>query len=294
MRFFYFWLLLLASATQAREFRDFKSPSCGATLIEIPSKPVPLLGVTDYKWPTRKGALVGAVWHNGPAQKANLPIGSVVFQIDKTKVASVEPATEAIRSHNPGDSFRIVYYEPTKIKNKIRFKRKAAKVTLGTYWDIICSQMQGKSDELNQTMTYRHIESPEGRSQNFVSLRVVMKGDSFTPVLRTMYRANTWLFVRQYAFLVDGKKHELNPGFSAFFRDNAGGYCWEWTELPADPSNEKDPVWNAIQDLAYCSKAKVFYKSEKFRDEHELTFDELLGLQAAAEFYRGLESGLRP
>ena len=72
----------------------------------------------------RPGAMVVSVTDDGAAKAAGIPSGAVITQVDDRKISSSEALVASIRSHAPGDTVKITYYQGN--------DSKTVQVTLGS------------------------------------------------------------------------------------------------------------------------------------------------------------------
>lgn len=63
--------------------------------------------VKQYDLKVDSGAFVTDVAQGGPADKAGIQAGDVITEIDGTKIAYVDEAILAVKSHNPGDTISV-------------------------------------------------------------------------------------------------------------------------------------------------------------------------------------------
>ncbi len=284
-------LLLAYPATGSCGEKDFISPTLGLAIIDVPDKPLELKGIRSFVWPTKKGAIISTVWAGGPASRAKLKTSQIIIQIGNTRITTKEQAVAAIGGLTAGETVRVVYYDPMEINGKIRWKRRGTKVKVGTYWDVVESQMATDSDKLTEIVTYSHKDTPSGLTANLVSARISVVKNVAYPVMRIMRRGDDWLFVRSYSFLIDGKKYTLKPKHGDVSRDNSASTCWEWISELGVNGDKTDPVWTILSAVAKSTKCTVYYHGDQYREEHELSREEILNVQIVLEFLRGKIEG---
>lgn len=284
---FFTCLVTTSRAADKDKEPDLNRTAVGIFTVDVPEKPLVMAGVRNFRWPTKHAALIVGIMHSSPAERAGLVVSDIIFQVGDTKVQSAADAIEAFAALSPGDSVRVIYKTAVEGGGKVRWKRKAAKVTLVRYWDVLEAQFTSGNDELTGATTFLHRDDPAGASPSHVSARCIVIDRQIVPILRIMYRNDEWLFVDSYSFLIDDKRYEISPKHSDFTRDNTATKCWEWTSLAAMPDNPKDEVWPVLDALRHCKQATVYYHGSQFRDEHELSQDEINRIAMTLEYYRG-------
>ena len=74
----------------------------------------PVLGVFfDQSFAAGKGAKISSLTPGDAAEKAGIPVGSIVTSIDGARVTDYVTAIVRIRSHAPGDKVTIVVTLPS-------------------------------------------------------------------------------------------------------------------------------------------------------------------------------------
>ena len=88
--------------------------------------------------------------------------------------------------------------------------------------------------------------------------------------MRIQYVADSWLFIKRFIFLVDGKNFEIEPPqFNGVERDNGGRKIWEWYGVAAEGKHLE-----IAKAVAESKKAILRYEGRQYRKDREITAQE--------------------
>lgn len=87
--------------------------SLGITVVSLTDEARAQYGLT-----VRRGALITAVRPGSPADRAGLPIGSVVVAIDGRRIDTADDLVAAVRVSRPGQEVELSYYEGPRLSRK--------------------------------------------------------------------------------------------------------------------------------------------------------------------------------
>jgi hypothetical protein len=136
---------------------------------------------------------------------------------------------------------------------------------------------------------YHRLDSMNVNAGSRVSLLITHVAEkSPNLVLRTIYNADSWLWVNRVSVLVDGTSYQLTRGH--FIRDNSNT-IWEWRS--EKPSPQQLFVLNKIaegQTATLRFHGDEFYSDRKLSGKHKTAISEVLALYDALEDSRKLRS----
>ncbi|QEG35128.1 PDZ domain-containing protein [Bythopirellula goksoeyrii] len=281
------FLILPCSAEQD----DINRPALGMTVVDIPQDPdlirlftKALKSPTQMHWPGRQGAVVVNVLDGSNAAAEKIRIGDLIVQIGKVKIKSATDVNSSLKKVKVGDEIRLVFRYPEFSGGRIKWVLKGVEITVQSYLELIKKQLVTSNDKLSGLRYTSHKDADQGLTTNRVSLKLASKEGIQIPVIKVMYRGDTWLFVDSLTFLVDGKKIEVDPEYSEFTRENTHEFCWEWVNLVGNPDSPTDSIWEICKLLQDCESASIFYHGKKFREEHELSHTELSEIKVLLEY----------
>lgn len=105
------------------------------------------------------------------------------------------------------------------------------------------AQMAAEVDEVEGITWYQDKNAPEYINENGIYAYFGIDKDGAVSGLhlKIQYAAETWLFIKNYIFNIDGEKYEINPGLLGVQKDmstdlNSPG-VWEYYDLTLDDSD---------------------------------------------------------
>ena len=280
-------LALPAAAAAAEPADKFSKPSVGMLLTPLGEAPPQ---VTDQKlrWPTRRGLLVASVVEGTPASKAGIKAIDIVTHIDGAVVDSPEALAAALDKLEVGKPAQVKYQKVSEAKGRVRWRSAMVTLTPATQFDVLSAQVTSTFDDVTGVTTYKTKEQPEDRTKSELYCWLAKKDNNLVPFLGVRYGGDGWLFVTKIILSVGNEKHELEPPYSAFSRDNSGGLVWEWCELPADASDKDDFTWKALAALRGAEQVKVTYIGKQYRHDRDVTPEELQRLALMLDYFEAI------
>ena len=67
------------------------------------------------------------------------------------------------------------------------------------------------------------------------------------PRLSIFYTADSWLFIKKYIFVIDGKRFEINPNYNDVKRNNGSGSVWETYDVSSTENNVKTIIKGIVK-----------------------------------------------
>jgi len=88
-------------------------PSLGASVTPLTEEMA-----ARYGAPTRRGAFIARITPEGPADRAGIPVGAVVVDIDGVRIDTADQLVDAIRTSRVGQEVELSYYNGAKLTRK--------------------------------------------------------------------------------------------------------------------------------------------------------------------------------
>ena len=202
--------------------------------------------------------------------------------IEKAVVSSVRPIPASARQKNYDGYVLLSHLAPNNLKYLVKIQQYGIQSI--NNWSIKgFERLQVEIDSFKDTKTYYHqFDSLNVSAGSRLSLFITRTSNKFPQLfLRTIYNAQSWLFVKRVDVLVDGTRYSLTNG--EFTRDNAST-VWEWrTE---NPSRRQLFILNKIASGKAVSlrfQGNEFYSDRKLQKKHKTAIREILAL------YEGIE-----
>lgn len=227
-----FLALLFTAAATVAEPPAFDSSTLGVSFSDLPE----LKEDASFKWPTARGVLVHDSIAGIEPEESLLSKFDVVYQIGDTRIDDATSAIKAIRAVPIGQEVSVRYYDAQLVKGRLKWRKKAAKITTMSYSDYLTKRYERKRDEVTGAESLY----PSGTDHTVndgteLSGFVAKVSAKYVPCLYVEYVADDWLFVKEVAFIVDGGESIVIDA-NSMKTDHNGGRIWEWGRIPiSDP-----------------------------------------------------------
>ena len=140
---------------------------------------------------------------------------------------------------------------------------------------------KGDEFDANGTVWVTPKSAPKYVDVNSIYCYFAQTGNSVSNFrIKIQYRADEWLFIRKYQFLIDGKPFEFIP--SKMERDNRD-YIWEWCDEAIGASDEE-----LIKALANAKTVKVKFIGDQYHDIRKLSSKEIKGIKNTYDLYKAM------
>lgn len=141
-----------------------------------------------------------------------------------------------------------------------------------------------KKDEFSNLTWYEPKACPKYRNSNGVYCYFGGNEYRATSSLRftIQYYASDWLFIEYAIFLIDGNTYRFNHEFAD--RDNAGGYIWEWIDIPIESYSDKQ----IIEAIANAKSVKIKFIGKQYYDTRTLSATQISGIKQNFELYKAM------
>jgi len=136
-----------------------------------------------------------------------------------------------------------------KVKEEAKAKEEAA---AKAEQQAALAQMVKSVDEVEGVTWYQDKAAPEYINENGIFAYFGVIDEQVTDLhLKIQYSGETWIFIRNYVFNIDGQKYEIDPGLLGAERDmstdfNAPG-VWEYHDESLDDKSEIEMLNQLIQ-----------------------------------------------
>lgn len=97
---------------------------------------------------------------------------------------------------------------------------------------------------------------------------------------KIQYRADDWLFIQSYKFLIDGVTYDFVP--TKVERDNDTS-IWEWSDSPTSSLPE-----GLLNSLSNAKSAKVRFVGRQYHKDKDITTKQIASIKRTLEFYYSL------
>lgn len=97
---------------------------------------------------------------------------------------------------------------------------------------------------------------------------------------KIQYRADDWLFIQSYKFLIDGNTYDYLPG--KVERDNAS-YIWEWSDTQVSVLSE-----SLLNLLSNAKTAKIRFVGSQYHKDKDITAKQIASIKRTLELYYAL------
>lgn len=102
-----------------------------------------------------------------------------------------------------------------------------------------------------------------------------------TPRFRIQYESDSWLFIRQMIFNIDGENITFTPEKMETDCGN-GGRIWEWCD---EPANDLEPL---ISKIAYAKSVKIKMVGQQYYDVKTMTPKQIEYFKYSYEYYKAI------
>jgi membrane-associated protease RseP (regulator of RpoE activity) len=230
--------------------------------------------IDKWKWPTKRGVIVASVVKGGPGQIAGIKELDIIIAVDGEKVVDVPSFISAV-SGSTGRTIKVSFYRPSETKSGFRFRRKTLEVEPISRRELISTQVAKETDGATGIATFRHIGGDDIVNDRSSVDIWASQSEGAEPQfhLRIVYVGDDWRFINSYTFLIDGERFQI-PATGKVDRDHEIK-IWEWCVLSADANDTSSDVAKVIRALANCRDAKVFHHGNQYREERDLSQDEI-------------------
>ena len=97
---------------------------------------------------------------------------------------------------------------------------------------------------------------------------------------KIQYRADDWLFIQSYKFLIDGNTYDYVP--DKVERDNES-YIWEWSDTPVSVLSE-----SLLNSLSKAKTAKIRFVGRQYHKDKDITAQQIASIKRTLELYYAL------
>lgn len=258
------------------------SPSLGVTLIAIADLPVEIK--KDLDLPTKIGVALLTVEPNSPAANAKLRPLDLITNINKKAIHTEAQYNEVMEGLEIGKEYEVKGFRGQSVGKKMKWKGGSIKLTPVNRRDVYLNAMRKKLDEVRETTSYRHVDSPESvnTASDLFLYFIAKKAEKPLLHLRIQFVNDDWLFIRRYVVKADENTFTIKPDrLQDVERDNGDGKVWEWHDhsVGADERKMIDAITAAKRVILRC-------ESDKYFKDRDLSRDEIHRLRVVLEAYR--------
>lgn len=141
-----------------------------------------------------------------------------------------------------------------------------------------------KDDPILGLAFYLHPESPKSVNQRSELFAYISKkGDNPTLRVKLQYRAEDWLFIKNYVVHIDGKNHEFDvPDIETLVVE--GGIC-EWVDAVAN-----DKAIEMLRALVKSNKGLLRCVGDQFRKDRDLEGEEVERIASVLEAFDAMKA----
>lgn len=148
-----------------------------------------------------------------------------------------------------------------KIENEIKKEATAEKQRIA----LATKQMKKKYDQIEKITWYQDKSTPSTVSYTQVYLYFGKFDNGILTPTRLVINLNrdigdSWLFVQNYTFMIDGEKYSISPEFNEIRRDNSSYSLWETCDVPTSRSQ----VNTVVQALINSKKAILRFNGQQY------------------------------
>lgn len=182
------------------------------------------------------------------------------------------------------DSIQKAIKDSIRISDSISLERKKEKeATIAK----LSKNFRISKDEFSDYSWIYHKSTPEYTNIN--SIHLYFKKDSDGSVsnlrFRIQYEGESWLFVENIIFNIDGENVTFIPG--EMERDcGNGGRIWEWCDESASLNT------SLIKEIANAKKVKMKLNGSQYYDTRTISDKQLKGIKETLEYYEALGGSL--
>ena len=97
---------------------------------------------------------------------------------------------------------------------------------------------------------------------------------------KIQYRADDWLFIQSYKFLIDGNTYDYVPG--KVERDNES-YIWEWSDTPVSVISE-----SLLNSLSKAKTAKIRFVGRQYHKDKDITAQQIASIKRTLDYFYAL------
>ena len=97
---------------------------------------------------------------------------------------------------------------------------------------------------------------------------------------RIQYRADDWLFIQSYKFLIDGNTYDYVP--NKVERDN-DTYIWEWSDSPVTILSE-----SLLKSLSNANTVKIRFVGRQYHKDKDITDKQIASIKRTLEYFYAL------
>lgn len=94
---------------------------------------------------------------------------------------------------------------------------------------------------------------------------------------KIQYRADDWLFIQSYKFLIDGNTYDYVPG--KVERDN-DSYIWEWSDTQVSVLSE-----SLLKSLSVAKTAKIRFVGRQYHKDKDITAKQIASIKRTLDYY---------
>jgi hypothetical protein len=202
--------------------------------------------------------------------------------LEKLLLSRVKPIPSSEKKKNY-EGYRLLFaFKPNNLKylSKIQRYSEQDDIQKGS---LIIEDLRLEIEDFTKEKLYYHPSDPtrvSAGSRISLLLRNNFKG-YVNLKMRTIYVADSWLWVNRVSVLVDGTSYQLTRG--EFTRDN-NQKIWEWI-------SETPTVGQILllEKIANGKKVTVRYHGEDFYDDRNLTRKQKTAIREILSIYKGLQ-----
>ncbi|MEK5253170.1 hypothetical protein NST74_06880 [Paenibacillus sp. FSL F4-0125] len=152
--------------------------------------------------------------------------------------------------------------------------------------DAALAQMVKTVDEVEGITWYQDKEAPKYINENGIYAYFGIKDGQITSGLRLkiQYTGDSWIFIKNYIFNIDGQKFEINPGFMGAERDmstdiNSPG-VWEYHDETLNKSQIK-----MLTQLIESEKTIMRLEGDQRKEDRTISASQKAALKRVLDAY---------
>jgi hypothetical protein len=229
----------------------------------------------------------------GAATKKLLPFRTLLDSnklklLEEIVLSEVRPIPSAARQKNYEGYILLSQLDPNNVNYLVKIQKYSSRTERQSLrgFETLSVQVDSFTGEKSY---YHRLDAMNVSAGSRISLLITQVAERPPNlVLRTIYNADSWLWVNRVSVLVDGTSYQFTRG--DFIRDN-NNTIWEWRS--EKPSPHQLFVLNKIaegQTATLRFYGDEFYSDRKLSRKHKTAISEVLALYDALEDSRKLRS----